>query len=195
MGIPVEGTQRRGRGRTRRAEHQIRRGLGLCAIIIQFQSTPSKKSAWQQGHAATFLPKWDKDRVGSSSHVHQSLWKDGKPAFFDQSSPWKVRTDGSLHGGADQICRRLHIFHGPLRQQLQAVCKGSFAPTRSFGPSTTAPQATVCAAKAAKAIRVECRIPGSDMNPYLAQAAMLAAGIKGIEEKLALPPAFAGDAL
>jgi glutamine synthetase len=45
-----------------------------------------------------------------------------------------------------------------------------------------------------KAIRVECRIPGSDMNPYLAQAAMLAAGIKGIEEKLELPSAFSGDA-
>ena len=62
------------------------------------------------------------------------------------------------------------------------------------GASTTAPPAFACAAKHSKAIRVECRIGGADLNPYLAFAALLAAGLKGIEEKAPLPPPFVGDA-
>ena len=59
---------------------------------------------------------------------------------------------------------------------------------------TTGPPASASAAQAPKAIRTECRIGGADLNPYLAFAALLAAGLAGIDEALELPPAFAGDA-
>ena len=75
MGIPVEGSK--GEAEAGQEELNIKYAEALaCADHHSISKHAVKEIAWQQGHAATFLPKWDKDRVGSSSHVHQSLWKD-----------------------------------------------------------------------------------------------------------------------
>ena len=85
-------------------------------------------------------------------------------------------------------------FMAPYVNSYKRFAKGSFAPTKIIWSVDNRTAAYRLCGEGSKAIRVECRIPGSDMNPYLAQAGMLAAGIKGIEEKLALPPVFSGDA-
>ena len=72
--------------------------------------------------------------------------------------------------------------------------KGTIAPTQVVWSIDTRTAAFRLCGEGSKAVRIECRVPGADMNPYLAQAAMLAAGLKGIEEKLRLPEVFAGDA-
>ena len=83
-GLPIENTK--GEAEAGQEELNIRYSEALdCADYHTIAKHAVKEIAWQQGHAASFLPKWHKDRVGSSSHVHQSLWQDGKPAFFDES--------------------------------------------------------------------------------------------------------------
>ena len=117
-GIPVEGTK--GEAEAGQEELNIRYGEALdCADNHTIAKHATKEIAWQQGKSVTFLPKWHKDRVGSSSHVHQSLWKDSKPAFYDPKGQFRhVGPDASLYGRADQILPRHHLFHGPLCEQL-----------------------------------------------------------------------------
>ena len=175
-------------------EDQVDEALA-CADHHTIAKHATKEISWQQGHAVTFLPKWSHEKVGSSSHVHQSLWKDGKPAFFDPDRPLgKSELMDHYTAGLIKYAADYTYFMAPYVSSYKRFAKGSFAPTQivwSVDNRTAAYR--LCGAQS-KAIRIECRIPGSDMNPYLAQAAMLAAGIRGIEEKLELPEAFRGDA-
>jgi glutamine synthetase len=194
MGIPVEGSK--GEAEAGQEELNIKYAEALaCADHHSISKHAVKEIAWQQGHAATFLPKWDKDRVGSSSHVHQSLWKDGKPAFFDADRPHgKSELMDHYMAGLIKYAAEYTYFMAPYINSYKRFAKGSFAPTRIIWAVDNRTAAYRLCGEGSEAIRVECRIPGSDMNPYLVQAAMLAAGIKGIEEKLTLPPVFAGNA-
>jgi len=194
MGIPVEGSK--GEAEAGQEELNIKYDEALaCADHHTIAKHAVKEIAWQQCHAATFLPKWHHDRVGSSSHVHQSLWKDGKPAFFDADRPHgKSELMDHYMAGLITYAADYTYFMAPYVNSYKRFAKGTFAPTRIIWSVDNRTAAYRLCGEGSKAIRVECRIPGSDMNPYLAQAAMLAAGIKGIEEKLALPPVFAGDA-
>ena len=194
MGIPVEGSK--GEAEAGQEELNIKYDEALaCADHHSIAKHAVKEIAWQQGHAATFLPKWHHERVGSSSHVHQSLWKDGKPAFFDPDRPnGKSELMDHYMAGLIKYAADYTYFMAPYVNSYKRFAKGTFAPTRIIWSVDNRTAAYRLCGEGSKAIRVECRIPGSDMNPYLAQAAMLAAGIKGIEEKLVLPPVFAGDA-
>ena len=117
-GLPIENTK--GEAEAGQEELNIRYSPALdCADYHSFAKHAIKEISWQHGRAATFLPKWDKDRAGSSSHVHQSLWKDGKPAFFDKISQiWHVQIDGPLYGWPYKIRARLYIFSCSVYQQL-----------------------------------------------------------------------------
>ena len=194
MGIPVEGSK--GEAEAGQEELNIKYDEALaCADHHSIAKHAVKEIAWQNGRAVTFLPKWSQDRVGSSSHVHQSLWKDGKPAFFDADRPnGKSELMEHYMAGLIKYAADYTYFMAPYINSYKRFAKGSFAPTKIIWSVDNRTAAYRLCGADSKAIRVECRIPGSDMNPYLAQAAMLAAGIKGIEEKLALPPPFSGDA-
>ena len=82
-GIPIEGSK--GEAETGQEELNIRYGSAMDAAENHTVAKhAAKEIGWQQGHAVSFLPKWRHDKVGSASHVHQSLWtKDGVPAFYD----------------------------------------------------------------------------------------------------------------
>lgn len=194
MGIPVEGTK--GEAEAGQEELNIRYAEALaCADHHTIAKHATKEIAWQHGRAVTFLPKWDHARVGSSSHVHQSLWKDGKPVFYDPDRPFgKSEIMDHYMAGLIAYAADYTYFMAPYINSYKRFAKGTFAPTRIIWSVDNRTAAFRLCAEGSSSVRVECRIPGSDMNPYLAQAAMLAAGIKGIEEKLALPPVFAGDA-
>jgi len=86
------------------------------------------------------------------------------------------------------------VFMAPYINSYKRFAKGTFAPTRVVWSVDNRTAAFRLCGNGTKGVRVECRVPGSDMNPYLAQAAMLAAGLKGIEDKLPLPEVFTGDA-
>ncbi|HYM99224.1 MAG TPA: glutamine synthetase family protein [Aestuariivirgaceae bacterium] len=156
-----------------------------------------KEIAWAQGKAVTFMAKWDYGFAGNSAHIHQSLWShDGSRSLFHDpkgdhgmSELMKQYLAGLL-AHADEIT----YFLAPYINSYKRFQAGTFAPTRavwSFDNRTAGYR--LCGA-GSKAVRVECRVGGADLNPYLAFAALLAAGLDGIERKMELEPVFAGDA-
>jgi glutamine synthetase len=154
-----------------------------------------KEIAWSKGRSVTFMAKYDHRRAGSSSHVHQSLWTlDGKPAFFDPAGEHGM-SDVMKHFLAGQLAyaQEMTAFLAPYPNSYKRFCVGMFAPTKAVWSSDNRTAGFRLCGLHSKAIRVECRIPGADINPYLTCAALLAAGLAGIEGKMALEPEMRGD--
>jgi glutamine synthetase len=150
--------------------------------------TGVKEIAFQYGQSVTFMAKPHHDWVGSSCHIHSSLWRDGKNAFAGESDEFKHYLAGQIACLAD-----LAIFVAPTVNSYKRFAAGSWAPTTlAWGYDNR-----TCGFRVVghgSACRPETRIPGADANPYLAFAALLAAGLYGIEEKLELAPALEGNA-
>ena len=192
-GLPIENSK--GEAEVGQEELNIRYAEALaCADHHTIAKQAVKEIAWQNGHAATFLPKWDHTKVGSSSHVHQSLWQDGKPAFYDADADLGM-SDLMKHYMAGLIAYApdYTFFLAPYINSYKRFAKGTFAPTKTVWSIDNRTAGFRLCGDGTKGIRVECRIGGSDLNPYLAQAVMLAAGIKGIEDKMALAAPTKGD--
>ena len=157
----------------------------------------AKEIAYGLGKAITFMAKWDYGMAGSSCHVHQSLWsKEGSsPLFFDKTDDHGMSATMKQYlAGQLEHAREITYFLAPYINSYKRFMAGTFAPTRavwSFDNRTAGYR--VCGA-GTKAIRVECRVGGADLNPYLAFAALIAAGLDGMEKKMNLEPAFSGDA-
>ncbi|HCP82367.1 MAG TPA: glutamine synthetase, partial [Octadecabacter sp.] len=165
-----------------------------CADHHTIAKHAIKEIAWQQGQAVTFLPKWDAARVGSSSHVHQSLWKDGKPAFYEKDAKLGMsQLMEHYMAGLIAYAPDYTFFLAPYVNSYKRFSKGTFAPTKTVWSIDNRTAGFRLCGDGTKGVRVECRIGGSDLNPYLAQAAMLAAGIQGIVEKMKLAPPTTGD--
>jgi glutamine synthetase len=155
----------------------------------------AKEIAFLQGKAITFMAKLAYDLAGSSCHIHSSLWDaaSNSPLFADEAGP-----DGMSKlfrhylAGLLDCTPAITYFLAPYINSYKRFQAGSFAPTRaawSFDNRTAGYRILGPGA----GTRVECRIPGADCNPYLAFAAILAAGLYGIENELELAPAFAGN--
>ena len=192
-GIPVENSK--GEAETGQEELNIKYAPAMdTAEYHTIAKHAIKEISWQQGHAVTFLPKWHHDKVGSSSHVHQSLWKDGKPAFCDESDPLGMSDlMKSYMAGLLKYAPDYTYFMAPYINSYKRFMKGTFAPTRIIWSVDNRTAGFRLCGDGTKSVRVECRIPGSDVNPYLVMAAMLAAGIAGIEEGLKLQDPAKGD--
>lgn len=192
-GLPIENSK--GEAEAGQEELNIRYSPALdCADYHSIAKHAIKEISWQHGRAATFLPKWHKDRVGSSSHVHQSLWKDGKAMFVDDARPHGMsKTMEHYMAGLINYAPDYVYFLAPYVNSYKRFSKGTFAPTKTVWSVDNRTAGFRLCGENTKGVRVECRIGGSDLNPYLAQAVMLAAGIKGIEDKMELAPATTGD--
>ena len=192
-GIPVENSK--GEAETGQEELNIKYDNALnTAEHHTIAKHAVKEISWSKGHAVTFLPKWHHDKVGSSSHVHQSLWKNGENAFYDpadklgMSKVMKHYMAGLLGYTSD-----ITFFLAPYVNSYKRFAKGTFAPTRIIWSVDNRTAGFRLCGAGSKSVRVECRIGGSDMNPYLAIAAQIAAGIAGIENKLVLDEPAKGD--
>ncbi|UWR10808.1 glutamine synthetase family protein [Sulfitobacter mediterraneus] len=192
-GLPIENSK--GEAETGQEELNIRYSAALdCADYHSIAKHAIKEISWQHGRAASFLPKWHHSKVGSSSHVHQSLWVDGKPAFFDPDAKLGMSELMSHYmAGLIAYSPDYTFFLAPYVNSYKRFSKGTFAPTKTVWSVDNRTAGFRLCGEGTKGVRVECRIGGSDLNPYLAQAAMLAAGIKGIEDKMALPAPTTGD--
>ncbi|MCS5601434.1 MAG: glutamine synthetase family protein [Paracoccus sp. (in: a-proteobacteria)] len=194
MGLPIEGSK----GEAEAGQEELNMTYADALATADHHTLAKhgvKEIAHQHGLAASFLPKWHKDRVGSASHVHQSLWQDGKNAFFDAGRPLgkSVLMDHYI-AGLVAYAAEYTYFLAPYINSYKRFAKGTFAPTRIVWSVDNRTAAFRLCGAGTRAIRIECRLPGADMNPYLASAAMLAAGLRGIREELPLPKPFAGDA-
>ncbi len=193
-GIPVENTK--GEAETGQQELNIRHAAPMaCADHHAIAKHAIKEIAWAAGVSATFLPKWHADRVGSSSHVHMSLAKDGASAFLDGGAPHGMSgTMRAFTAGLLAHAAEITLFLAPYVNSYKRFAAGTFAPTRAVWSVDNRTAGFRLVGEGTPGIRIECRIGGSDLNPHLAQAALLAAGMAGIEAGLELAPPSTGDA-
>jgi len=155
-----------------------------------------KEIAWTKGKSVTFMAKWDDQAAGNSSHVHQSLWSsDGKPLFYDKNGKYGM-SELMRHyvAGLLKYAAELTFFLAPNINSYKRFVAGTFAPTKAIWSLDNRTAGYRLCGAGTKAVRMECRVGGGDLNPYLAFSALLAAGLKGIEDKLELEPEFIGDA-
>jgi glutamine synthetase len=147
----------------------------------------AKELAHLNGMSITFMAKPDHTWIGNSCHIHGSLWRGQEPAFTDDA------LFGSWLAGWIEHARELAIFHAPNVNSYKRFAAGSWAPTTlAWGEDNRTCGFRIVGHGRSK--RVETRIPGGDVNPYLALAALIAAGLDGVERELAPPPKIEGNA-
>jgi glutamine synthetase len=154
-----------------------------------------KELADQMGISVTFMAKYHTDRAGSSCHIHMSLWQDEQNAFAGTQKFGPVEGSDVFRwflGGWIAHVDDVMPFYAPTVNSYKRYVDGSWAPTRlawSYDNRT----AGFRVVGRGPSLRIECRIPGADCNPYLAYAAALASGLNGIRNRIEPPPIFEGD--
>jgi glutamine synthetase len=148
----------------------------------------AKEIAFLHGCAITFMPKPFEDWIGNSCHIHSSLFRGDEAAFADDDALF-----GQWLAGQIACAKELAVFFAPTINSYKRYAAGSWAPTTlAWGNDNR-----TCGFRVVghgKARRVETRIPGGDVNPYLAFAALIASGLHGIEHGLEAPPPLQGNA-
>jgi glutamine synthetase len=134
------------------------------------------------------MAKYD-EREGNSCHIHLSVrGEDGTPVFAEQPELFDHFLAGQL-----ACLRELTLFKAPNINSYKRYAEGSFAPTAvAWGRDNRTCSMRVIGE--GHSLRIESRLPGGDVNPYLALAAMIASGLHGIDNELALEPALEGNA-
>jgi glutamine synthetase len=156
-----------------------------------------KEIAWAHGKAVTFMAKWNYALAGSSAHIHASLWDAAgkRPLFLDPKAEYGMSAlMRSFVAGQLAYAHDLTYFLAPYINSYKRFQVGTFAPTKTAWSRDNRTAGFRLCGEGGKAIRIECRIGGADLNPYLAFAALIAAGLAGVEERLKLAPPHAGDA-
>ncbi|MCS6951790.1 MAG: glutamine synthetase family protein [Bryobacteraceae bacterium] len=194
-GIPVESSK----GEWGRGQHELNLrfadALAMADRHVLFKQC-LKETADRLGMSVTFMAKFDAAQAGSSCHVHCSLWRDGANAFAGQTALGKVQASDVFRwflAGWIAHVPEFMVFYAPTVNSYKRFRAGSWAPTRlawSYDNRT----AGFRIVGHGPSLRIECRIPGADCNPYLCFAAALASGLDGIARRLEPPPAFSGDA-
>jgi glutamine synthetase len=193
-GIPVENSK--GEAEAGQEEINIRYDeMVTTADFHVMTKQATKEIAHSLGKSVTFMAKYDHRRAGSSSHVHQSLWTlDGKPAFMDKDAEYGMSALMRQYmAGQLAHAREITVLLAPYVNSYKRFCVGMFAPTKAVWSLDNRTAGFRVCGDGTKAVRVECRIGGADLNPYLACAALLAAGLAGIEGEMELEPEMKGD--
>jgi glutamine synthetase len=159
-----------------------------CADEHAIYKNGAKEIASQEEHAITFMAKFN-EREGNSCHIHCSLaHEDGSNAFAADQALFEHFIAGQL-----ACMRELTLLYAPHVNSYKRFASGSFAPTAiAWGKDNR-----TCSLRVVghgEGLRVENRLPGADVNPYLALSALIAAGLHGIDNELPLEPVFEGDA-
>ena len=194
-GVPVENSK--GEADSGQEEINIRYSDALkTADTHVFVKNAIKEIAFQKARAVTFMAKWDADAAGSSCHIHQSLGsQSGNPAFFDDTKAHGMsRIMRQYLAGLLKYSAETTVFLAPYVNSYKRFVAGTFAPTKAVWSVDNRTAGFRIAGAGTSAVRVECRIGGADLNPYLAIAGQIAAGVAGIEEELELEDEYAGDA-
>jgi glutamine synthetase len=186
-GIPVESSK----GEAWPGQHEINFRYADALTMADnhvIYKNGAKEIAHRNGCSITFMAKPDHSWIGSSCHIHASLWRDGRNAFASEDAVF-----GGFLAGWIACAGELALFLAPNVNSYKRYAAGSWAPTTlAWGHDNRTCGFRIVGHGASK--RVETRIPGGDVNPYLAFAALIAAGLHGIEAGLELPPALEGNA-
>ncbi|HEY1820043.1 MAG TPA: glutamine synthetase family protein [Trebonia sp.] len=155
--------------------------------------TGSKEIAARHGYALTFMAK-PNEREGNSCHIHLSFrTSEGEPVMAGEGPNGLSETGASMIAGMLAGLRELTLLFAPTINSYKRYAAGSFAPTAvAWGPDNR-----TCALRLVghgPSLRIECRVPGGDVNPYLAIAGLVACALDGVSRSLPLPPPVTGDA-
>ena len=155
--------------------------------------TAAKEIASAHGKAITFMSKFN-EREGNSCHIHLSLrGADGSTVFWDDSTQTRTQVYDQFIAGVLATMSDFTLLYAPNVNSYKRFADGSFAPTSVAWGNDNRTCAVRLVGHGASA-RMENRLPGGDVNPYLALAAMLAGGLHGIEHQLELEPETEGNA-
>jgi len=196
-GIAIENSK----GEWSRGQHEVN---FVCSDPIEMADrhvifkSGTKELAEQHGKCVTFMAKVAPNEAGNSCHLHASLWRAGKNVF-SQGAPRRGRaTPGTplfnhFLGGLMKYSPELCLFLAPTINSYKRFQPGSWAPTR-IAWATDNRTVGFRVVGEGGSLRIENRMPGADANPYLAFAALLAAGLAGLAEKLDGGEAYQGNA-
>jgi glutamine synthetase len=186
-GIPVETSK----GEAWPGQHEINFRYADALTMADnhtIYKNGAKEIAHLNGCSITFMAKPDHTWIGSSCHIHSSLWRGDESAFAGETAEFKGWLAGQIAAFGE-----LALFLAPNVNSYKRYAAGSWAPTTlAWGHDNR-----TCGFRIVghgSSLRVETRIPGADANPYLAFAALIAAGLHGIEQGLELPPPLEGNA-
>lgn len=194
-GVPVENSK----GEWGRGQHELNvryaEALEMADRHVIFKQC-LKETAESQGISVTFMAKVDAAEAGNSCHIHLSLWDENGNAFAgDQDLDADIGGSDVFRwflGGWMAHVRELMVCYAPTVNSYKRYQDGSWAPTRIAWAKDNR-TAGFRVVGSGPSLRIECRIPGADVNPYVAYAAALASGLDGIENKTEPPAAFHGD--
>jgi glutamine synthetase len=185
--LPVENSK----GECNFGQHEVNfryaDAVSACDIHTIYKNA-AKEIAAQDGMSISFMAKYD-EREGNSCHIHLSLRSDDDgPVFADDESVFDRFLAGQL-----ATLRELTLFLAPNINSYKRFQPGSFAPTAvAWGRDNRTCAFRTLGSGPAK--RIECRVPGGDVNPYLALAALIAGGLHGVDAGLELEPMLEGNA-
>jgi glutamine synthetase len=191
-GLDVEGAK----GECNLGQHEV--GFLYADVLVTADNhavykTLAKEIAAQHGKSLTFMAKYD-EREGNSCHIHLSLrGADGGLVFWDDETDARTPLYDSFVAGVLATTPDFTLLYAPNVNSYKRFAPGSFAPTAIAWGEDNRTCAVRLVGRGAAA-RMENRVPGGDVNPYLALAAMLAGGLHGIEEGLELEPPMVGNA-
>ncbi len=154
-----------------------------------------KELADSMGLSLTFMAKLDESKAGSSCHIHMSLWQNDQNVFPGSQEIGPVKASDIFRwflGGWIKHVPDVMPFYAPTINSYKRFADGSWAPTRLAWSYDNRTGGFRVVGKG-QSLRIECRIPGADCNPYLAYAAALASGLDGIKNKIEPPEIFEGD--
>jgi glutamine synthetase len=161
-------------------------GLEAADRAVLFK-TAVKEIAQRFGVMPTFMARWSKELPGCGCHLHQSLWQDGRNVFHDEKDPHRMsETFKSYLAGLLRALPEMLPFFAPTVNSYKRLVEGFWAPTRVTWGVDNRTVAFRVIPGSAQSTRLEVRVGGADLNPYLAMAASVAAGVWGIEQGLKL---------
>ena len=193
-GIPVENSK----GEWGMSQHELNIRYADLLTMADRHSIMKhclKEIADALGYSVTFMAKPLSGAAGSSCHIHLSLLQGGESVFAGDQAQGPLAASDLFRwflGGWMARLPELMVFYAPTINSYKRYEDGSWAPTR-IAWSHDNRTAGFRAVGAGSSLRIECRVPGADCNPYLAYAGSLAAGLDGIANKTEPPPHFAGD--
>jgi glutamine synthetase len=186
-GIPVEGSKGEAWPGQQEINFRFADAVTMADNHVVYKNG-AKEIAHLNGCSITFMAKPDHTWIGNSCHIHSSLWSNGQNAFAGESDVFKSYLAGHIAHS-----RELALFFAPNVNSYKRYAAGSWAPTTlAWGHDNR-----TCGFRVVghgQGLRTETRIPGGDVNPYLAFAALIAAGLQGIEQGLPLPEPLQGNA-
>jgi len=191
-GVPVESSK----GEWGRGQHEVNfiydEPLVVADRHLVFKQG-AKEIAQQNGKCITFMSKLDAAEVGSSCHIHQSIWREGKSLFWDAKEHRESKFFRQFLGGLMKYSPELSYFYAPTINSYKRYQSASWAPTKmawAYDNRTVGFRVV----GEGNSFRLENRMPGADANPYLAFAAMIAAGLAGVRENLDCGALYEGNA-